>query len=208
MSATSKWGLGREAQAASLLLRVWTRAECPTQTVGLPKVKYIWIYIYSKVKYIYITFPVKGYNAALWSLVSSQNKRLSEYQRRASWLQIDPCSPEAERQACKSQSWKVKGCYNLGPRDCIFYQTVSRLSVVNHVFLGSWTIGICQECHSLRSASLRRHMARVRWCSHHSQETKKLGLGRWLRCTAHLEECACRAPSCLSCLDLGRAQNA
>ena len=98
--------------------------------------------------------------------MSSQNKRLSEYQRRDSWLQIDPCSPEAERQACNSQSWKARGCYNLDPRDYIFQQTVSKLSVANHVFLGSWTVDICQECHSLRSASQRRHMAQVRWCSH------------------------------------------
>ena len=29
VSATSKWGLGREAQAASLVLRARTRPECP-----------------------------------------------------------------------------------------------------------------------------------------------------------------------------------
>ena len=38
-------------------------------------------------------------------------------------------------------------------------------------------------------------------------ETEQLGPGRWLRCTAHLGQCARHAPSCLSCLDLGRAQN-
>ena len=49
-------------------------------------------------------------------------------------------SPEAERQAGDSQSWKARG--NLGPRDGILHQTVSRLPVANQVFLGSWTIDI------------------------------------------------------------------
>ena len=73
-----------------------------------------------------------------------------------------PPSPEAERQACDRQSWKARGCCNLGPRDCIFYQTVSRLEVANHVFLGYWTVHICQECHNLRSAPQRRYVAHLR----------------------------------------------
>ena len=44
---------------------------------------------------------------------------------------------EAERQACDSQSLKAMGCSNLGLRDGIFHQTVSRLQVANHAFLGS-----------------------------------------------------------------------
>ena len=55
---------------------------------------------------------------------------------------------------------------NLGPRDGILYQTVSRLPVANQVFLGSWTVDIHQEGHSQRSAPQRRHMAHLRWCSH------------------------------------------
>ena len=42
-----------------------------------------------------------------------------------------------------SQSWKVRG--NLGPRDGILHQTVSRLSVANQVFLGSWMVDIHQR---------------------------------------------------------------
>ena len=34
------------------------------------------------------------------------------------------------------------------------------------------------------------------------------GTGEVIRCTTQLGECACQAPSCLSCLDLERAQNA
>jgi len=36
---------------------------------------------------------------------------------------------------------------------------MSRLPVANHVFLGSWTVDICQECRSLRSAHQKRHAA-------------------------------------------------
>ena len=37
------------------------------------------------------------------------------------------------------------------PRDGILHQTASRPPVANQVFLGSWTVDICQEGHSQRS---------------------------------------------------------
>ena len=40
--------------------------------------------------------------------------------------------PEAERQAGDSQSWKTRG--NLGPREGIVHQTVSRLPVLTRSF--------------------------------------------------------------------------
>ena len=80
--------------------------------------------------------------------------------------QAKSSSPEAERQTCDDQNQKARGCYNLGPRDHIFHQTVSRLLVANHVFLGSWRVDICQECHSLRSATQRKHTAQLGLCSH------------------------------------------
>ena len=52
-------------------------------------------------------------------------------------VQAPPSTLEAERQAWDSQSQKARGCSNLGPRDSILHQTVSRLPVANHVFLGS-----------------------------------------------------------------------
>ena len=70
---------------------------------------------------------------------------------------------EAERQVGDSQSWKPRG--NLGPRDGILHQTVSRLPVANQFFLGTWTVDICQEGHSQRSAPQRRHTAPLRQCS-------------------------------------------
>ena len=69
----------------------------------------------------------------------------------------------AKRQVGESQSQKVRG--NLGPRDSILHQTVSRLPVANQVFLGSWVVDVHQEDHSQRSASQKRHTAHLRQCS-------------------------------------------
>ena len=42
----------------------------------------------------------------------------------------------------------------------------------------------------------------------HTRETKWPGLGKWLKCTVHLGQCAHQTLGCLSCSDLGRTQNA
>ena len=76
-----------------------------------------------------------------------------------------PLCLQGGRALCGSQSWKARGCFNFGPRDRIFHQTVRRFPVANHVFLGSWMVDICQECHSLRSAPQKRHMAHLGLCS-------------------------------------------
>ena len=58
-------------------------------------------------------------SALTHSLACSQNKGLSEHQRRASWLHT-PCPPprpKAERQAGDSQKRKAGGCCNIGPKD-------------------------------------------------------------------------------------------
>ena len=108
---------------------------------------------------------------------------------------------EAERQVGNSQSLKARG--NLCPRDGILYQTVSRLPITNQVFLGSWTVDICQKSRSQRSAPQRRHMAHLRW--HSCCAARKLS--DWdrerIRCTAQLGECARQASGHLSCSDLG-----
>jgi len=77
-----------------------------------------------------------------------------------------PPSPEAEKQTCDSQSRKTRGCCNLGPSDCILHQTVSRVPVANLLFLSTLTVDICEDCHNLRSAPKRRHMAHLEFCSH------------------------------------------
>ena len=109
-------------------------------------------------------FPVKGSNLR-HSVAHSQNKGLSKYQRRTSRLHTGHHHPpsEAERQACNTQSWKAGPI--LAPETGILHQTVSRLLVAYHVFMGSWTVDICQEGHSQRSDPQRRHIAHLRWCS-------------------------------------------
>ena len=97
---------------------------------------------------------------------------------------------------------------NLGPRDSILHQTVSRPPVAKQVFLGSWTVDIHQEGCSQRSAPQRRHMAHLKQRSHCAP--RKLsgwdgGGDKTHRPT--WGECVHQAPGCLSCSDLGREQN-
>ena len=97
----------------------------------------------------------------------------------------------------------------LAPETGILHQTVSRLPIVNQVFLGSWTVDIYQEGHSPRSTPQRRHTAHLRLVlSWHIQETEWLGPGKWWRCTVHLGECTHKVPGHLSYSDLGSVQNA
>ena len=89
----------------------------------------------------------------------SQNKGLREYQRRVSQLWTDPSSAGG-KEAGRRQPEQERG--NLGPRDGILYQTVSRLPIANQVFLGSWTVDFLHEGCSQRSAAQRRHTAHLR----------------------------------------------
>ena len=102
------------------------------------------------------------------------------------------------------QSWKAR--VNLGSRDGILHQTVSRLPVPNQVFLGSWMVDIRQEVLSQRSAPQRRHTAHLRQCSRCTPRKPRGwdqggddALPTW-------GECSHQAPGCLSCSDLGSAQ--
>ena len=107
-------------------------------------------------------FPAKSSNLShYWAC--SQNKGLSEYQRRVSQLWTSPSLPEAGRQESDSQSGKTRG--KLGPRDSIPYQSASRLPVAKQVFLVSWTVDIHQEGCSQRSVPQKRHTAHLSWCT-------------------------------------------
>ena len=117
-------------------------------------------------------------------------------------------------------------------RPGILHQTVSRLPVANHVFLGSWIVDICQEGHSLRSAPHRRHTAHLRKHSHCAPRKPtgwykgrdKMHRPTWGVCAcqapgrllrprkgthAQLSLCLCGVPENLnlSGLDLGSARN-
>ena len=61
---------------------------------------------------------------------------------------------------------EMEGKRQSRPQRDILHQIVSRISVANQVCLGIWTVDICQEGRSLRSAPQRSHVANLRWCSH------------------------------------------
>ena len=59
-------------------------------------------------------------------------------------------------------------------------------------------IGSPEETHSTPEMVLSRH----------TQATEQLGQGEVIKCTTHLGQCVRQLLGCLSCLGLGRAQNA
>ena len=131
----------------------------------------------------------------------SQNKGLSEYQRRVSWLQTGP-SPTRGREAGWQQPEPERG--NLGPRDSILHQTASRLPVANQMFLGSWTVDI----HWVTARDqLPRGDTGHMWDGAPAAlpGNQAAGTGEVIRCTAHLGRV--HSPSTWS-PELGRAQNA
>ena len=75
---------------------------------------------------------------------------------------------------------------NLGPRDGILYQTVSRLPVANRAFLGSWMVDTHQEGNSQRSAPQRRHTAHLRCHSRRAPRKPRGWDQEVIRHTAHL----------------------
>ena len=143
------------------------------------------------------------------SLAHAQNKGLSKYQRRASWLPTGP-SPllEVERQACNSQSWKTQVAAISAPE----------IASSTKLLAGSQLL-TASSCDPGWLTSARRVTAwdqlprgdtgttetvhfRRTW------ETQQLGPQRWLTRTARLGRCTRQAPGCLSCSDPGRAQKA
>ena len=108
-------------------------------------------------------FPAKGSNL-MCNLALSQNKGLREHQRKASHLRTSPSPTTGGREAGEPQP-ELEGKGQSRPQRWHPPPNVSRPSVANHVFLGSWMVDICQEGHSLRSAPQRRHMAHLRRCS-------------------------------------------
>ena len=99
------------------------------------------------------------------NLALSQNKGLREHQRKASRLHTGPSPTTGGREAGEPQP-ELEGKGQSRPQRWHPPPNVSRPSVANHVFLGSWTVDIRQEGHSLRSAPQRRHTAHLRQCSH------------------------------------------
>ena len=61
-------------------------------------------------------------------------------------------SLEAERLRHTTDRAERQVAATISAPETSFHQTVRRLPVANHIFLGSWMVHICQECPSLRSA--------------------------------------------------------
>ena len=136
----------------------------------------------------------------------SQNKGLSDYQRRASQQWTSP-SPTGGREAGRQQP-EPEGKGQTQPQKWHLLPTVSRLPVANQVFLGSWTVDVHQEGWSQKSAPQRRHMAHLKQRSHFAPGKPSgwdLG-GDKMQCPTQ-GECAGQVPGHLSCLEPGRAQN-
>ena len=147
-SATSKWGLNREARAAVLRIRTGP-PECQPKLWDSQREK----------ERERENFPAKSSNLGHCQ-ARSQNKGLSEYQRRASHLGTGP-SPAGGREASGWQPEPEKG--NLGPRGGILYQTAAGSQLLaKSSFLGPWTVDVRQEGRSQRSAPQRRHTAHPR----------------------------------------------
>jgi len=87
-----------------------------------------------------------------------------------------------------SQNWKARG--KLSPRDGILYQTASRLPVANQVFLGSWTVDICQKGCRQRLAPQRRQMEHLKWCPHCASRKLSSWDGGGAKTHLPLGECA------------------
>jgi len=100
------------------------------------------------------------------SLAGSQNEGLNTKRKLAGCVQDPPLPHQRPRgRRAKARVGRQRTAPISVPETGILHQTVSRLPVANHVFLGSWTVDICQEGVSLKSAPQSRHTAHLRRCS-------------------------------------------
>ena len=152
---------------------------------------------------------MKVQKALMCSLAQSQNKGLSEHQRRANQLHTDPSSPsspKAERQVCDRQSRKTRGCCNLGPRDSIFPKLWAGSQLLT---TSSWDPGWLTS--GRRVAASDQHprgdtQHNLRRCSCGALAIL-VGTGEVFKMLSLPGQWACQAPGHLSSSDLGRAQN-
>ena len=124
----------------------------------------------------------------------SQNKGLS----RASQLRTSP-SPAGDRQVGAARARRG----NCSPREASSTKLQAGF-VANQDFLGFWMVDIHQAGLSQRSAPQKRHTAHLRRCSGCTPRKPNGRDGGGNKS----QNCARQAPGHLSCLDLGRAQNA
>ena len=149
---------------------------------------------------------MKGSNTAQWPLEWSQNKGLSEYQRKVNQLHMEPSLPRG-REAGEPQSEpEGKGLLQSWlqrPPNCDQAPSCKTCLPGN---LEVWRLpGVSQP---EISSPEETHGTPETVLSWHTGETEWTGLGRWLRYMAQLGQGARQAPVHLSCSDLKRAQNA
>ena len=140
------------------------------------------------------------------SLAHSQNKGLSQCQRKAIRLWRGPSPSQRQR-----GRWATARAGRQGAISTPEMASSAKLWAGSQLLTkSSWDPGwltlsrrgaawyqLTEEIHSTPEMALL-------W---HTWETEWLGPRRWLRCTVHLGQCACQAPGCLSCSDLRRTQN-
>ena len=128
----------------------------------------------------------------------SQNKGLS----KTSQLQTSP-SPT------RGQPEPEGG--NHSPREASYtkLQQTNQVFIANQDFLGFWIVDICRKGHRQRPAPQKRHTAHLRRHAHCTPRKPSSWDGGGDKTQPSTGgDCTRQAPGHLSCLDLGRAQNA
>ena len=119
---------------------------------------------------------MKGSNAQPGLLTE---QRIEPIPKEESCVQAPPPNQRQRGRHATARTRRQGAAAISTPETGILHQTVSRLPVASHVFLGSWTVDIHQKGCSLRSAPQKRHTAHLRlvllW---YTQETEQLGPGR------------------------------
>ena len=135
------------------------------------------------------------------SLACSQNKGLSKYQRRGSWLQTSPLPSQRQR-----GMWATARAGRQGAILALGMASSTKLWVGSQLLTkSSWDPG---RLTSARRVAARNQLPRGNtwhtWDGSLAAYPGNQVAGRWLRDTDHLRHCAHQAPGQLSCSDLGR----
>ena len=234
-SATSEWGLGREARAASML-KVRTRPECPEENLR----ELIWdsnpnCGITRKTKTNKQTFPAKGSNTTEWPLTHSQNKGLGNNQRRASQLLYRALPPLRQRGRCatararrqgaaaipapetasSTKLWSGSQILIMSYRDPVWITSARNVTAWHQHPRGdtqhTWDCALMVHPGNRGSRIREVHKVHDSCGTVHSPSTwspEWLGPGKGTKCTAYLGLCPYGAPENVSSLDLWSAWNA
>jgi len=140
------------------------------------------------------------------SLAHSQNKGLSEYQRRASWLWTGP-SPPGGREAGRLVTARAGRQGTVAISAPEMASSTKMWAGSQLLTTSSWDPGWLT---STGNAAAWDQLSRGHIWQNLRRYSQPSGWdqGKWLRHTAHLGQCTRQAPDHLSCSNLERAQNA